>query len=136
MRVPFAIPASAVKLAAVAAFSVIVALGLAFGGALGHWSSGPETATTVSATVLAGVPCDGSGQERVSYVTDGGKQEAFFDACGHESGETVEVTVGDGVVHLARATTGATLDARPFAVVLLVFAGIAGAGFTQLKRRD
>ncbi|GLW92584.1 hypothetical protein [Actinokineospora globicatena] len=135
MRVPFALPASALKLAAVAAFSVVLALGLAFAGALGHWSSGPETVTTVSATVLAAVPCDGSGSERVSYLVDGGKQEAFLDACGHESGESVEVTVGDDVVHLARATTGATVDARPFAVVLLVFAGIAGAGFTQLRRR-
>ncbi|GAA2972367.1 hypothetical protein [Actinokineospora diospyrosa] len=136
MRVPFAIPAPALKLAAVAAFSVVVALGLALAGALGHWSSGPTTVTTVQATVLAGVPCDGSGLERVSYPTDHGTQEARLDACGHQSGEKVEVTVGDGVVHLARATTGATLDARPFAVVLLVFAGIAGAWFTQLKRRD
>ncbi|MBM7772131.1 ABC-type arginine transport system permease subunit [Actinokineospora baliensis] len=136
MRVPFAIPAPALKLAAVAVFSVVVALGLAMAGALGHWSSGPTTATTVQATVLAGSPCNGDGLERVSYPSGGGTQEARLDACGHEAGEKVEVTVGDGVVHLARATAGATVDARPFAVVLLIFAGIAGAWFTQIKRRD
>ncbi|GLZ40501.1 hypothetical protein [Actinokineospora sp. NBRC 105648] len=134
MRVPFALPASVVKLAGVALGSVVVSLLLAMMGALGHWSSGPGDVKSVSAKVLAGVPCNQSGQERISYQLDGSTQEATLDACGHQSGETVEVRPGE-VVHLAEATVGATTDARPLAVVLLIFACLGGAGFVELFKR-
>ncbi|WP_051386490.1 hypothetical protein [Actinokineospora inagensis] len=135
MRVPFAIPATVVTWAVVSAFSIVLALVLAMLGALGHWSGGSSSPTTVSATVVTGVSCDQSGLERISYPTSDGKREASLDACGHQVGETVDVAVGGDTAHLAQATAGASFDARPFAVVLLVFAGIAGAGYLHLIRR-
>ncbi|SDC98351.1 hypothetical protein [Actinokineospora iranica] len=136
MRVPFAVQASALKLAGVAVFSVLVALVFAFAGAFRDWSHAPEQPVTVSATVLIGVPCARSGVEQVAYTLDGVEHHAPLDACGHEQGETIEITLGAGeTVHLAQATSGATLDARPVGVVLMVFAGMAGAGFAELYRR-
>ncbi|WP_018686284.1 hypothetical protein [Actinokineospora enzanensis] len=128
MRV-LALPVTAVKAAIVGVVSTVLALALAFVGLLGHWSVTSEV-RTVQARVVVAVPCDQSGQERVSYP--GG--EAALDACGHSVGDEVEVSLGT-VVHLASANAGASLDARPIGVVLLIFAGMAGGGMAELLRR-
>ncbi|MGQ0837669.1 hypothetical protein [Actinokineospora sp.] len=138
MRVPPGFQGPAAKVAGVAVFAVFVAVLIALTGALGLWSSAPLTHARTTATVVTGVPCTPPGAtEEVTYSRDGAERRAPLDACGHQSGESVEIAVRDDdpVVHLARATTGAATDARPMGLVLLVFAGIAGAGFVDLWRR-
>ncbi|PWW65304.1 hypothetical protein [Actinokineospora spheciospongiae] len=136
MRVPLNLPEPVVKSAVAATVSIVLALAFALAGGLGQWSSAATGLSSASATVVAGASCSSAGPERVRFTQGGGSREALLDACGHAEGEVVEISVGDGeVVHLVSANTGTTFDARPVGVVLMIFAGIAGAGMVELWQR-
>lgn len=126
----------AAKVAGAALFSVLVAVLIALTGALGLWSISDEL-WRGPAVIVAGVPCGSTDQhEEVAYQRDGTEHRGTLDACGHIAGETIEVAVGNDTVSDADATAGASTDARPLGVILCAFAGIAGAGFTELYRRS
>ncbi|OLR90168.1 hypothetical protein [Actinokineospora bangkokensis] len=136
MRARPAPPHPLLTAAAVAALSIVVALVLALLGALGHWSTSEAALTPASATVVRAAGCSSPEPEQVRWTDGAGERTASLDACGHSEGEVVEIAVGTGdVVHLLSANAGSTFDARPVGVVLMVFAGIGGAGLVELWRR-
>jgi hypothetical protein len=93
------------------------------------------------ARVVTAAACDQPGAaEVVALVVDGRERRARLDGCGHRPGESIEVSVstgwaGEPLVHGARASTGTESISRQFGLVLLMLAGIAGAGYGLLVLR-
>ncbi len=118
-----------------AALSVFVAIVAWLLGALDPWSDDPGESVRTTAKVLIGVECDESLPETVAYIVEGVERRGSLDACGHRAGETVDVAVTGDTLHLAEARVGSGTDIRPVGLVLVILAGMAGAGFTELFRR-
>lgn len=93
------------------------------------------------ARVVTSATCDRpDATEVVSLILDGRERQARLDACGHQIGEPVEVSVstdqaGEMVVHTGQATAGTASVGRQVGLVLLMLAGIAGAGYGLLVLR-
>jgi hypothetical protein len=75
--------------------------------------------------------------ETVEFTLEGQTRRAEFNGCGHQDGEPVDVrlTPGNTVVGAADATTGSSDNDDGLGLVLLVVAGVAGAGGGLLVRR-
>ncbi|WP_132119586.1 hypothetical protein [Actinocrispum wychmicini] len=122
---------------------IVVLLGVAFTltlwlvapGLFGLSTAAPAT-TQVSATVKKGVGCGQAGDgEVVTFRQNGQEHEAKFDGCGHQDGESVDVSVPTGptgpgmVVHAAEATTGDSGSSRGLAFVFFLLSSFAGGAF-------
>jgi hypothetical protein len=131
------VPQNAVRL------GIVVLLGVAFTltlwllapGLFGMSSDAPAT-TQVSATVKTSASCGQAGDgEVVTFKQNGQEHAAKFDGCGHQDGESVDVSVPNGqsgpgmVVHAAEATTGDSDSTRGLAFVFFLSSSFAGGAF-------
>jgi hypothetical protein len=123
------------------ALSVALAVLVGTFGLFGFGTGDSGTGWQVEAKVVTAQACAVGAMETVSFPVDGRDRQAILDGCGHQQNEPIQVTVaGDGnatnlVVRLADADTGAGDDGRKLGLVLLVLAGIAGAGYALLYQR-
>jgi hypothetical protein len=111
-------------------------------GTFGLFGFSPADAAAgrhAEARVVTAEPCNGSGaMETVRFTVDGRERRASFDGCGHQPEEPVDVLIpatDADVVRAAAAATGEGGNARRFGLLLLVLAGVAGAGYGLLIRR-
>ncbi|MFC0114211.1 hypothetical protein [Kibdelosporangium aridum] len=132
----------AVRLAVVVLLGIFVSLTLwlAAPGLFGLSADLPSS-TKITARVTHGVGCaDPGAGEIVTFVHAGTEHQAKLDACGHQPGEPVEVSVpteltGQITVHAAEAATGESDARRPVAYILFLLACLAGGGFSYLYGR-
>ncbi len=126
--------------AGVVVLGVLVAMAVSMSGLFG--SSPEDSGTTVRANVVSGVPCNRPGAtETVKFTVAGKSHQARYDGCGHAKNEPVEVKVPAGpvpkglVVHAADAAKGDSENGEGLGLLLIVFSGMAGAGYAFLIRR-
>jgi hypothetical protein len=125
----------------VVALSVAVAVLVGTLGLFGFGTGDSGTGRQIDAKVVTAQACAVGAMETVLLPVDGQDRQATLDGCGHQQNEPIQVTVvgnagsGDLVVRLADANTGAGDDGRKLGLVLLVLAGIAGAGYALLYQR-
>jgi hypothetical protein len=127
----------------VALFGIAFALVLWWFGANAFgFNTTQASGQSVVATVTHGAVCGQSANgESVTFKQDGSERQARLDACGHQDGETVTVTLPEGaaggqlVVHAEQAGTGMNDVRRRVALPLLVLGTYAGAGYAFLVRR-
>jgi hypothetical protein len=126
-----------ILLLAIALTVIVSVLGL-----FGFATTAENAGTKVSATVSTPQPCNSaSAYETVTFKRDGENRSAKLDGCGHAKGEPVDIILPPGpvvesmIVQSAGTAVGGSTPGQGLASVLLVGAGMAGAGFAFLVRR-
>ena len=125
--------------AGVVLLSVVLSLVAgAFGWIAAHSADLVPTHQVVARVVTA-LPCNPpGGMERVKFTLDGREHQANLDACGHEPDEPIDIRVSsatDLAVPAAEAASGQGRYGRRLGELLLILAGVSGAGYTLLLRR-
>lgn len=104
----------------------------------------PEQAAgvTADATVVTPADCTGSAAKETVQFTQGGQQRTgSLDACGHDNGDKVQISVPDGfgtgnsAVQLANVTQGHSGLLRPVALALFALSCLCGATYAFLMAR-
>ncbi|WP_435156214.1 hypothetical protein [Amycolatopsis sacchari] len=114
------------------------------------WWSGPGLfgspsaggGTVVAATVTTPAECTAPNPtETVQFEAGGGKHTGSLDACGHDRGDRVEITMpadlGTGTVqvHLADVVVGHSDLRRPVGLALLALSCLGGGAYAFLVQR-
>jgi hypothetical protein len=122
--------------------SIVLTVIVGLLGLFGFATTADDAGTKVSATVATAQPCSGAtAYETVTFKRNGENLRAKLDGCGHAKGEPVDIILPPGpvvesmVVQSAGTAIGGGTPGRGLASVLLVGAGLAGAGYAFLVRR-
>jgi hypothetical protein len=125
---------------ALAGVAIVVIVWWAGPGMFGSLSSTGGTATEATVTVPA--PCSAANpMETVQFTSGGQPRTGSLDACGHDKGDRVDVTVpsdagpGQVDVHLADVVVGHSDLRRPVGLALLALSCLSGGAYAFLVQR-
>nr|WP_052371634.1 hypothetical protein [Amycolatopsis taiwanensis] len=127
-------------IAALAGVAIVTGVWWAGPGILGL--TAPAPGIVADATVTTPASCTGTNaMETVEFQQGGQSRTGNLDACGHDKGDRVQVTVpvdfgtGSGKVHLADVIQGHTDLRRPVGLALLALSCLGGGTYAFLVLR-
>lgn len=122
--------------------SILIAVIVSVLGLFGFATTADNAGTRVPATVSRPQPCSGAtAYETVTVKRNGENLSVRLDGCGHAKGELIDIILPPGpvvestIVQSAGSAIGGATPGEGLASVLLVGAGVAGAGYAFLVRR-
>jgi hypothetical protein len=126
--------------AAGAGLLIVVILWLIGPGLFGDGAA--PAGTVVQAEVTKSMDCTvADAQEAVRFPLGGATRDGTLNACGHNKGEHVDITVpanpGDGTINVetSKVVNGTTSARRPIGLFLAALSCFAGAFYTHLVIR-